>query len=214
MRKHGVLILAAFFGACAPLAAFAENKVQPPKKIEHDGLILIHNTAWQDQEAYIETDLDGDPDKEILITFISTYKPKKEAQDKESSDYDIQSRKFKEEIPIIQNYAFAQVYDKKANGFFECVKTFSGMDRPARVEIKTLDGYSAPALFIFSPGGERYTDFSVYQWENGGFRLIFNIGSANGISLEAEKGRTLVHVGKEETYAWNPAEKRFRLATP
>lgn len=220
--KINILLLAAILlGMTAPLAAAEGKKAQPPKKIEHDGLILTYDPAWQDQEAYIEANLDDDAEDEVIISFIAAYKPKKERADEERSAYFLQTRRPKEEIPIIQNYAFYQVYDRKPGGYFECVRTFSGMERPGRVKIITLDEGAAPAVFIFSPGGEHYTDLSVYRWKSGGFRLLFNSGGSEGFETDTGKGSVRIRVGSKKTYVWDASKGAFlkeegekALATP
>lgn len=198
MMKKNIFLLCALFLA-GPLAygQTPDRKVAPPKQIDHDERTLKYNSAWQDEETYLEADLDDDPEKEIIISFVATYKPPAEPLDEKGPSYMPKKR----ELPILQNYAFTQIYDMDPGGHYKLVKTFSGMDRLGKVEILALSESGPKALALFSPGGERYVDLSIYQWHEGGYRLLFNKGSSDGIEVDAKEKPVTIRAGKNRDIA-------------
>ncbi len=200
----------------------ARAMVRFPQKIDHDDKTLTRNPSWKDKEIYLQANLDDDPDQEIVIGFIATYKPTDDLDLREDKiPYQPANKKY---IPIIQNYAFYQIYDKGPDGYYKLVKTISGMDRPGRVEVVRLDEENPSALVVFGPGGERYMDLSIYQWREGGYRLIFNQASSSGlIQLDTQKTPPAISNckisntdGKEikscETFVWDAQDRTFRRA--
>ncbi len=208
MRKILILtLLVVFYAQASSIAAYKE--VTAPKRIERDGQQLLYNPSWKDKEIYIETNLDDDPENEIIIGFVAGYKEEIEPQKED----DIERTYFQKqkEIPLIQNFAFYQIYDKMPGGYFKNIKTINGMDRLGKIEIVKLNEEDPPAIFILSPGGENYLDLSVYQWRNGGYTLIFNKGSSNGVGYGKNDTSFSIVIGnketKQDTYIWNTQKK-------
>ncbi len=201
------------------LAQHVQKKVKPPKKITYGDKILTLNPAWQNKEVYLEANLDNDPNTEIIIGFVATYEPRSQVDlDEERITYVPPTKK---EIPIIQNYAFYQIYDKGPDGYFKLVKTIPGMDQLGKVEIVKLDEKNPNTIAIFSPGGEHYLDLSLYQWKEGGYRLIFDQSSPQGmIELDSQKSPLTIRIcksakkdGKEtsyETFIWDSSTNVFK----
>jgi hypothetical protein len=202
MMKKLIFSFCALFLLVIPLAhaQILVRKVTPPKQIDHDERTLNYNLAWQDEETYCEADLDDDPENEIIISFVATYKPKIEPLEDKKQTY----LPPKKELPILQNYAFTQIYDRDAGGHYKLVKTFTGMDRLGKVEILNLNDKGPKAIALFSPGGERYVDLSIYQWHEGGYRLLFNKGSSDGIEVDSKEKPVVIRIGKNQDITiWN-----------
>ena len=211
MRKITIVLLIIFL--YQPLVfALADKKVQPPKKIEYDGITLNYNPSWKDKEIYIEENLDRDPENEIIIGFVAGHKEEKETKEiEDSKDLFFKNLKEAKELPLIQNYAFYQIYDKKPNRYYEIIKTISGMDRLGSIEIIRLDPDEPPAIFILSPGGEHYLELSIYQWKSGGYVLIFNKGTSGKIEYDSRQTPFAINIENKnegrETFTWNTQKK-------
>lgn len=219
MPKPKLILLYLCGGVLFLTPCSAEKLVSPPQKIYHDGRILTYNPAWQDKEIYIEADLDGDNDREIIIGFVATYKPVKDTlKEDENRSLAIAVPAQKKEITLVSNYAFYQIYDKKPSGYYELAKTISGMDQLGRIDVGELDKKDPPLLFVLSPGGEHYLDLCVYRWKNGGYQLLFNKGSSHGIELNLKEKLFRVRTARVDeggktiwdVFVWIPEKNDFR----
>ena len=83
------------------------------------------------------------------------------------------------------------------------------MDRLGKVEVFSLDKNKPNAIAILSPGGERYTDLSIYQWSQGGYRLIFNQGTDQEIVIDKKEAPAVLHIGTE-ILSWDPSTNTFK----
>lgn len=187
------------------------KKITPPRRIEYDGKILRYNPAWKDKEIYMETNLDAAPGDEILISFIATYAPQSElVREKEGDPLTLE----KKELPILENYAFYQIYTKGAGSHWALTKTIHGMDQLGEVKTATLDKNKPKAIIFLNPGGENYTDLSVYQWRQGGYRLLFNTGSSRGITINAQETPLTIRLAQnspqEEIWQWESGSDQFQ----
>lgn len=198
-------------------AAEVEKKVTAPKKISYDNRTLIYDPSWHDKETYLEANLDDDAEKEIIISFVATYKPKPEHRMEESNPSYL-PRKAENEIIISQNYVFYQIYDKGPDGYYHLVKTFRGMDQLGKVEILKL-AKSTTAFAIIDQGGEHYQNLSIYQWKEGGYRLLFNKGTSCGIAIDSKKMPLAIRIGKQceyqrilewEVFVWDENKNDFK----
>lgn len=213
------ITFALLFAFLLPLKATAEEekKVTAPKKISCDGRTLIYNPSWYDKETYLETNLDDDAEQEIIISFVATHKPRPENKT-EGTNPAYLPRKASNETIISQNYVFYQIYDKGPDGYYHLIKTLRGMDKLGHVEIlEVVKGKTAFA--IFDEGGERYQDLSVYQWKEGGYRLLFNKGTSCGIEIDPKKIPLVIRIGKQcknekpiewEVFAWDENKGDFK----
>ncbi len=181
MKKiYSIVLLLIFLSQHCAWAQNTEKKVSPPKKIDYNNKIYRYDPSWQNKEAYIETNLDRDTDNEIIISFMGTFKPEREKNNKDPQPF----TREKKEILIIEHQAFYQIYDKGINGYYEPVKMLTGMDQPGRIEVIKLDDKNTGAIAFYSPGGLNYLDLSIYLWQDGGYRLIFNHGGAQNIYVD------------------------------
>ena len=187
------------------------RKALPPRTLEYENKTFKILPVWKDSSIYLEADLDDEPGNEVIIGFIATYKP--ESEDNEEDKVPFAPPKKREIIPV-ENHAFYQLYKKMLDGRFHAVKTISGMDQLGKVELIRLDEQGHKALAIFSLGGEHYTDLSIYQWKNGGYRLVFNFGGSQAISIDAEKKPAIIRIGaygdKEKTFIWDLSRDEFK----
>lgn len=198
-------------------AAEEEKKVTAPKKIFYDGRTLTCDPSWHDKETYLETNLDDDAEKEIIISFVATYTPKPEHKMEEANPNYL-PQKAENETIISQNYAFYQIYDKGHDGYYHLVKTFRGMDQLGKVEILKM-AKGATAFAIIDQGGEHYQDLSIYQWKEGGYRLLFNKGTSCGFAIDSQKMPLAIRIGKQcenqytlewEIFVWDENKNDFK----
>jgi hypothetical protein len=172
LHKAVYLFWAVFLTLPGVTLCLAEKPVEPPKKIYYDSKPFVHNPAWENNEVYLEANIDLDPEKEIVTGFMGTYKPKDEVSGEESLQaYYLRKKNY---IPIIQNLAFYQIYDKKPSGFYEAVKTITGADQLGRVFLVNTETADTAAIAILSPTGERALSLEIFQWRQGGYRLVTN----------------------------------------
>ncbi|HAJ56192.1 MAG TPA: hypothetical protein DCL35_00290 [Candidatus Omnitrophica bacterium] len=198
MRR--VLPLVFLWLSCAG-ECLAEKLVEPPKKIHYDSKAFAYNKAWKDDESYIEANLDMDPEKEIIINFMATYKPKEKMADEESRQ-DYYTRK-KKEIPIVQNMAFYQIYDKKPSGYYETVKTITGSDRLGRIFLVKIEQGAPLGIAILSPVGERAIDLEILLWKHGGYSMVFSkIEHTADNDLDSAKDRMIFG----SRFVWDPGK--------
>ena len=83
------------------------------------------------------------------------------------------------------------------------------MDRLGKVEIFSLGKNKPNVLAFLSPGGEHYTDISIYQWDQGGYRLIFNQGTDQEIVIDKKETPAVLHIGAQ-ILSWDPPTNTFR----
>lgn len=212
-RNRNILVISLLLCLAVCLDSYAEQEKQvlPPKKIYHDNRKLDYNPAWKNEEIYISENLDNDKENEVIISFVATYRPPEE---KKLRGKPICLIMQDEKLPIIQNYIFYQIYDMGRDAYYKLVKTITGMDRMGKVKIVSLDENSPKAVAIFNPGGENYTDLSVYRYEEGGYRLLFGIGSRGEITLPDDKMPAEIKISeyegkKEQIYIWNRETNQF-----
>ena len=192
-------------GVAALLCATgADNKVAPPSHISYDERDLRYNPDWKTKEVYLQGDLDDKPGAETAITFIASFKPKHETNDEKKDPFDMA----KPVIPIVQNYAFAQIYRQDAGGHYECVKTINGMDRPQTLRLLEIDGKKPTALAVISPGGENYTNIIVLRWQNGGYRTLLDESGSGKAEILSDKNPVSLKIG-EKTWRWDGEKNRF-----
>lgn len=209
MNRH-LLTIALFFLITAGAAlAQEEKKVSPPKQISLDGKTFKYNPAWQDKETYLEVNCDEDPDKEIIISFLATYRPpSKESRENKRETFLPPER----ELALLENYAFYQIYDKDPGGYYQPVKTIHAMDQLGEVKISRLENTTTNALAFLSPGGEHYTDLAIYQWQDEGYRLLFNDGGSQGVELDTDSLPVTIRIPRDEgadIFTWDAASKSF-----
>jgi hypothetical protein len=205
------------FGVLSASPENIPNKAIPPNQIEYDNVLLEYNKAWKDKEIYLEINLDNDNEKEILISFVSTYYPYTSNELK--SDGEAESvKKQNEQLQPIENHAFYQIYDKGSQGDYKLVKTFSGMDQLGRIEIFSLAQGKPPAIAILNPCGANSTDLSIYQYQEGGYRMLFNETSSSEIRVETQENPIAIYIGTPESsgsvFVWNATKESFEQKTP
>ena len=188
-----------------------EKEVMPPRRLEYDNKTFKTLPAWKDSSIYLEANLDDEPGNEVILGFIATYKPESEEPEEDKVPFALQKKK---EIVPVENHAFYQIYKKTLDGRFHAVKTISGMDQLGKMEVIGLDAQGHKALAIFGLGGEHYTDLSIYQWKNGGYRLVFNEGSSLVITIDAQQKPAVIRIGasgdKEKTFIWDLSRDGFK----
>lgn len=196
MKKKLLFISLAFVIALGryAYALEKEKEVVPPRTLEYDNKIFKTLAAWKDSSIYLEADLDDEPGNEVILGFIATYKPESE-EEEDKVPFALPKKK---EIVPVENHAFYQIYKKTLDGRFHAVKTISGMDQLGKVEVISLDAQGHKALAVFGLGGEHYTDLSIYQWKDGGYRLVFNEGSSQAITIDAEQKPPRIRIGADE----------------
>lgn len=187
----------------------AEPKITPPKKIEYDGRILSYNPSWKNEEVYRETNLDEDPDPEIIIGFVAMYATPSEKSGEERRPFSVPE---KELLPVY-NYVFYKIYDMGPDKNYRLTKTFMGMDRPGQVYVAPLAEGRPPAIIFVSPGGTHYKDIAVYRWQEGGYRHLFDRGTSGEVTVIATPGEPKIILGKD-TYAWEAEKGRFEKESP
>ncbi|MDD5018844.1 MAG: hypothetical protein WC436_06100 [Candidatus Babeliales bacterium] len=203
--RYVLLSLGTGFLLAAARPCLAAPKVAAPKKIEYDGRLLTYNPAWKNEEIYLESNLDDDPDAEIVISFVAMYVTEHEMPEQENKTPFSISQK---ELLPVYNYMFYQVYDMGADKDYHLARTFTGMDRPGRVTVIPLEEGRPPAMIFVSPGGERYQDVTVYQWREGGYRQLFNRGTSRDVSIVTDTGSPRIILG-EDVFAWNQEKQHF-----
>lgn len=193
-------------------SAQGNNEITPPKKIYYDNLRLNYNPSWKDEEIYIADNLDNDPEDEVIISFVATYKPLSERR--ENNKPMVLAMK-DQEIPIIHNYIFYQIFDKGLDGYYNLIKTITGMDQMGKIKILTLDDLGPKAIAIFNYGGKTYTDLSIYRFQEGGYRLIFNRGANADITISDDNSAVEIYIQQDEknrkVYFWNSGTGKFEL---
>lgn len=214
--RHLVVLGATLFyyygcghAAAGPSDPPLEKKVSPPTRLFYDEQSLRYNPAWKPQETYLETNLDNDADKEVILGFIASTKPTPERDDEMKSPLD----KVKRDIPVEQNYAFYQIYDRDAGGRYQCVKTIHGMDRLGTAGEVLLEEKQPSALVILSPGGENYTNVVVLRWQEGGYRTLLDVGDNGEAAVLSSKNPVLIRLGPT-TWGWNDVKKMFEPTRP
>jgi hypothetical protein len=215
MNKRLLLISLAFIITLAEYpSAYAQQKKKeavPPRKLEYDNKTFKTLPVWQDSNTYLEADLDDEPGYEVILGFIATYKPESEEVEEDKVPFAITKKK---EIVPVENHAFYQIYKKTLDGRFHAVKTISGMDQLGKVEVINLDTQGHKALAIFSLGGEHYTDLSIYLWKDGGYRLVFNEGSSQAITIDAQQKPARIRINasddKKKTFVWDQNRDGFK----
>lgn len=209
-------IFFSFFVVTALPENSSNNKIIPPEQIEHDHALLKYNKTWKDKELYLETNLDDDSEKEILISFVATYYPYT-ANELKSDGKTAEIEKESQTLPI-ENHAFYQIYDKGSRDDYKLVKTFTGMDQLGRIEIFSLVKGKPPAIAIFNPCGANSTDLAIYQYQEGGYRLIFNETSSMEIRINSQDNAILITIGSVDAkypestcsmFIWDAKKENF-----
>lgn len=214
MKIRPCLVIILFFGlifnAVSACAQEEARKVTVPKKIEYDGMLLSYNPAWQDEETYLEVNTDADPEPEVILSFVADYKTESDKKKNESELKPFQPEK--QELLPVYNYVFYHIYDRGPDKKYRLIKTLNGLDRPGQIQLLTLEKGQPPAIVIISPGGSRYKDIQVLQWQEGGYRSIFNRDTRKDASASDDPPPARIVLG-DETYLWNNASKAFEEKT-
>ncbi len=211
-RRHtSLFLLAVLLGVPAGSLGAVESaqeapgdKIVVPVKTWHEGRDWRHDPAWQDEEVHLEADLDQDGEDEVVIGYVGYYRPPAERKEGPRM-FEIP----KKEIPIIENRIFYKIYDKDAGGHWECVRTLTGLERPGEVHAVPLDRGEAPGLLIISPGGETYRDISLYQWREGGYRLLDTLGLSQPFSIGESPVFHIKIPGEQTIVFWDPEKKKM-----
>lgn len=193
MKKFPWILIFIFLAQNSALAQTEPKKIKPPKKIDYNAQIYRYDPDWKNKETYLETNLDEDDEEEIIISFMGSFKPEKESRKEGPEPF----TREKKEIIIIEHLSFYQIYDKGADGYYQAVKILTGMDQPGWIELIKLDGYHPKAVAIYSPGGRDYLDLSIYLWQEGGYRTIFNYGGTGNIYIDARSQPVSIVCKKE-----------------
>jgi|GEM_PF-986162 len=220
-----ISVLLIFLSCFACSASASENmtgnKVTPPDQIEYDGTLLKYNRTWKDKEIYLEVNLDDDNEKEVLISFVGTYYPYTSNELKSDGEAE-KVKKHNEQILPIENHSFYQIYDKGSRDDYKLVKTFNGMDQLGRIEIFSLTQGKPPAIAVFNPCGANSTDLSIYQYREGGYRLLFNETSSSQIRIDSQEDPVTITIGaideknpasSNSVFIWDTQKESFVLKT-
>ncbi len=170
MSNNLSLLFFILFMTCIPCLSFAEKQVLPPEKIIYDSKTFLYDKTWENDEAYLEYNLDTDPENEIVISYMASNREKDDWDQTES----LQSyySRTKNQIKIIQTLAFYQIYDKKPNGYYEAVKTIAGSDRLGKVFLIDTGPDKPKAIGILNAWGERSVNLEILQYKDGGYGII------------------------------------------
>ncbi|MFH0877589.1 MAG: hypothetical protein V1863_05130 [Candidatus Omnitrophota bacterium] len=212
MNKPLLIATLLLFVTGRPAWAKEEKKILPPKQIVTDGKVFKYNPAWKDKETYLEVNCDDDAEQEIVISFLGTYKPPSEESRLDKNETFLPPG---QELIILENYAFYQIYDKDAGGHYQLLKTIHAMDQLGEVKVLRLENTKTIALAFLSPGGENYTDLSIYQWQEGGYRLLLNDGGSLGIELDLAGHPATIRILRKQgadVFVWDPEKKSFVLS--
>jgi len=188
LRHAGLLVLTALWAAVCGNAAAAETPEHPvtiPFKTWYEGRTWRADPTDQEENLYLEADFDGDNETEVVIGYVGSYKPPIEVEKEEGPKMFEGTPKTKD-IPIIERRVFYKIYDRDAGGQWTCVRTLKGLEHPGEAHAVPIQPDGLPGLLIISPGGENYRDISLYQWREGGYRLLDNIGIAQPFTVHKD----------------------------
>ena len=87
------------------------------------------------------------------------------------------------------------------------MRTLTGLEHPGEVRAVALADGDPPGLLIVSGGGEKYKDISLYQWQEGGYRLLDNHGTSHPLSVHAEPVLRILE--GDAVFVWDPERKRL-----
>ena len=220
-KSRPVGILTAVFMACGAVCAFASPpvpKVTPPRKSYYDDRDWVYDDHWKNEEIYQEVNLDDDPQKEVILGFMTTYKPPEDVREEDRRGGMTYFPKEKP-IPILEHHFFYQIYKQDNGGHYELIRTVNGMDQPGKVFLLDLGDKPVKAAAFLSPGGDNYTDVSVYRWQQGGWRLLFNTGAIGTARMDVS-GQPVKIIfikpdGSQRTaYAWDRQKEEFLETVP
>jgi len=213
-RQTGLFLSILFLGIGAADRGRCEqvpqDAITAPSKTWHEGRNWTYDPVWKDEEVRLISDLDQDGEEEVVIGYVGSYKPPREKKEG--------PRMFtipKEEIPVIEHRVFYKVYDRDAGGHWECVRTLTGLEHPGEARAVTLADDGPPGLLIISGGGERYTSISLYRWQEGGYRLLDNMGVTQPFTVQEKGGRfylemTQAPAGDRCALVWDAEAKRLK----
>ncbi len=202
-----VPVITLVFFLARPQPCQAGPKIEPPKKIEYEGTLLSYNPSWKDEEAYLETNLDEDPEPEVVISFVAMYVTESKKTREDPKPFTIIAEK---ELLPVYNYVFYQIYDLGPDKNYKLTRTFTGMDRPGQVYVMPLEKEKPPAVIFVSPGGTHYKDIVAYRWQEGGYRQIFEHGTSADVTVVTTPGKAEIILGKD-VYVWKAEKGRFEL---
>jgi hypothetical protein len=106
------IILATMGLALADPSANNPKVAEPPASVASDGRVYTHDKAWKADEIHLEVNLDNDPEPEIFIGFIGTWRPETSAPDTPQDPLAFVKR----EIPIVEHRVFYQILDPRSEG--------------------------------------------------------------------------------------------------
>jgi len=182
----------------------ADPKVAPPKKIEYDGWLLSYNPSWKNEETYLETNLDDDPEPEIIISFVAMYVTEPKKSKEEPKPFSVAE---KELLPVY-NYVFYQIYDMGPDKNYRLARTLTGMDRLGQVYVAPVEKTKPPVIIFVNPGGTHYKDITAYRWQEGGYRQVFDHGTSGEATIVTAPGEPRIILEKD-TYVWQAEKGRF-----
>ncbi len=210
-RPAGLFLLAVLLGVPRGCLGAEEgapealgDKIAAPVKTWYEGRAWRYDPAWKDEEIHLEADLDQDGEDEVVIGYVGCYRPPTEREEGPRM-FEIP----KKEIPIIENRIFYKIYDRDPGGHWECVRTLTGLDRPGEVHVVWLDRGEAPGLLIISPGGKTYRDISLYQWREGGYRLLDTLDISQPFSIGNQPVFHIKIPGERTIISWDPEKKKM-----
>ena len=204
---------ACLFGALAlscglGLAATGTDKdrIPFPAKTEHEGRIWRYDPVFKDEEVYLEADLDGDGEDETVIAYVAAYTPPSEGREEEEGPRIFEIPK--KTAPVLKAYgAFYKIFDRDAGGHWKCVRTLRGLDQAGDVRTVRLAEDAPPGLLIISGAGETYKDIRLYQWREGGYRLLDSLETREPFSVHASP---VFHIRQgARLFVWDPGKGRL-----
>jgi len=207
-RAAGCLLLISFLGTGA--AAAAHNKEVPegilaiPQETWHEGRNWIYDPAFEETDTYLEADLDEDPEEEAVIGYIASYKPPREHREGPRM-FEIP----KKEIPVIEHRVFYRIYDRDAGGHWQCVHTLTGLEQPGKVFAVKLVPGKPKGLLIMSTAGKTYLDIRLYQWREGGYRLLGSTTSSEPYAFTKGNSAVVMYPETESILFWNNTRGKF-----
>jgi len=142
-----------------------------PQQIEWEGETYTYAPHWKEYENVIYGDFDGDGVKEIAVSFMGNPK-----------DVDI-------------HRPFYLIYDV-IDGKTKPVKTIIGNEYLGDLKVIDLERDGKKELAIFTYGEFHYTNLSIYRYELGDYRRIFDEGSACPVRLKDDAIIPQVQVGR------------------
>jgi len=180
------------------------DAIAVPRKTWYEGCDWTYDPAFQDGATYLEADLDGDPEDEVVIGYVATYKPPRE-RTQGPRMFEIPQK----QIPVIERRVFYKIYDRDAGGHWQCVHTSTGLEEPGKVLAYQLDPGEPTGLLIISTAGKTYLDIRLHQWREGGYRLLASTGISEPYAFSTRNPAMILLPGTESVLFWSRKENKF-----